>query len=60
MCFFMLVCSLNMLISTIVYSLNVLIFNLPFTQQEFDTNKDGCISHKEFRNALISQKFYSE
>ncbi|XP_041353187.1 ryanodine receptor-like isoform X2 [Gigantopelta aegis] len=27
---------------------------------EFDTNKDGWISHKEFRRALEAQKFYSE
>ncbi|KAL3874970.1 hypothetical protein ACJMK2_037916, partial [Sinanodonta woodiana] len=27
---------------------------------EFDTNKDGFISHKEFRRALESQKVYSE
>ncbi|XP_025103910.1 ryanodine receptor-like isoform X4 [Pomacea canaliculata] len=27
---------------------------------EFDTNKDGWISHKEFRRAMESQKIYSE
>ncbi|KAL4238125.1 Ryanodine receptor 2 [Mactra antiquata] len=26
---------------------------------EFDTNKDGCISHKEFKNALETQKLYT-
>lgn len=27
--------------------------------QEFDTNKDGWISHKEFQRAMEGQKMYS-
>lgn len=39
--------------------INIIISMLYILCQEFDTNKDGCISHKEFKNALESQKLYA-